>query len=94
MSAGNRWGVLAVLLLALVAFFALGLGRHMSLAFIKGQQGQLEAWRAANPLMAALTFVGVYIAVTALSLPGATLLTLAAGAIRCSRSSSSTSRWA
>ena len=81
MSAGKRWGVLAVLLLAVVAFFALGLGRYLSLEFIKAQQGQLETWRAANPLRAALTFFAVYIAVTALSLPGATLLTLAAGAI-------------
>ena len=81
MSAGKRWGVLAVLLLAVVAFFALGLGRYLSLEFIKAQQGQLETWRAANPLRAALTFFAAYIAVTALSLPGATLLTLAAGAI-------------
>ena len=81
MSGGKRWGLLAVLVLAVVAFFALGLNRYLSLEFIKSQQGQLESWRAANPLVAALTFFGIYIAVTALSLPGATLLTLAAGAI-------------
>jgi pyruvate/2-oxoglutarate dehydrogenase complex dihydrolipoamide dehydrogenase (E3) component/uncharacterized membrane protein YdjX (TVP38/TMEM64 family) len=81
MSAGKRWGLLAVLVLAVAAFFALGLGRYLSLEFIKSQQGQLEAWRAAHPLMAALTFFGIYIGVTALSLPGATILTLAAGAI-------------
>ena len=81
MSTGKRWGLLAALVLAVVAFFAFGLGRYLSLEFIKSQQGQLEAWRAANPLVAALTFFGIYIAVTALSLPGATILTLAAGAI-------------
>ena len=81
MSAGKRWGLLAVLVLAVAAFFALGLNRYLSLEFIKGQQSQLEAWRAANPLMAGLTFFGIYIATTALSLPGAALLTLAAGAI-------------
>lgn len=81
MSSGKRWGVLAVLAVAVVAFFALGLQRYLSLEYIKSQQGQLEAWRAGNPLVAALTFFGVYIAVTALSLPGATILTLAAGAI-------------
>ena len=81
MSAAKRWGLLAVLVLAVGAFFALGLSRYLSLEFIKGQQSQLEAWRAANPLMAALTFFGIYIATTALSLPGATILTLAAGAI-------------
>ena len=81
MSSGKRWGLLAVLMAAVIAFFAFGLQRYLSLEFIKSQQGQLEAWRAANPLIAALTFFGVYIAVTALSLPGATILTLAAGAI-------------
>lgn len=81
MSSGKRWGLLAVLVAAVIAFFALGLQRYLSLEFIKSQQGQLEAWRTANPLVAGLTFFGVYIAVTALSLPGATILTLAAGAI-------------
>ena len=80
-SAAKRWALLAVLLLAVVAFFALGLQRYLSLDFIKAQQGQLEAWRAASPFMAALIFFGLYIAVTALSLPGATVMTLAAGAI-------------
>jgi pyruvate/2-oxoglutarate dehydrogenase complex dihydrolipoamide dehydrogenase (E3) component/uncharacterized membrane protein YdjX (TVP38/TMEM64 family) len=81
MSAGKRWGLLAVLAAAVIAFFALGLQRYLSLEYIKTQQGQLEAWRVANPLVAGLAFFGLYIAVTALSLPGATLLTLAAGAI-------------
>jgi pyruvate/2-oxoglutarate dehydrogenase complex dihydrolipoamide dehydrogenase (E3) component/uncharacterized membrane protein YdjX (TVP38/TMEM64 family) len=81
MSSGKRWGLLAVLVVAVITFFALGLQRYLSLAYIKSQQGQLEAWRAANPFVAGLTFFGIYIAVTALSLPGATILTLAAGAI-------------
>ena len=81
MSSSKRWGLLAVLVVAVIAFFALGLQRYLSLEYIKSQQGQLEAWRAANPLVAGLTFFGLYIAVTALSLPGATILTLAAGAI-------------
>ena len=81
MTAGKRWGLLAVLLVTGTAFFALGLQRYLSLEYVKSQQGQLEAWRAANPLVAALSFFGLYIGVTALSLPGATILTLAAGAI-------------
>ena len=81
MSSGKRGGLLAVLVMAVIAFFALGLQRYLSLEYIKSQQSQLEAWRAANPLVAGLTFFGLYVAVTALSLPGATILTLAAGAI-------------
>jgi pyruvate/2-oxoglutarate dehydrogenase complex dihydrolipoamide dehydrogenase (E3) component/uncharacterized membrane protein YdjX (TVP38/TMEM64 family) len=81
MSAARRWGLLAVLLLLVAAFFVFGLSHWLSLASIKSQQGQLEAWRAARPLMAALVFFGLYVAVTTLSLPGAALMTLAAGAI-------------
>jgi len=81
MKSDKRWWVLGALALAAAAFFGLGLGRYLSLEFIKSQQGALETWRAANPLMAALTFFAVYVAVTGLSLPGATILTLAAGAI-------------
>jgi pyruvate/2-oxoglutarate dehydrogenase complex dihydrolipoamide dehydrogenase (E3) component/uncharacterized membrane protein YdjX (TVP38/TMEM64 family) len=80
-SNGPRWAIAAVIVLAVAAFFAFGLGRYLSLESIKGRQGELEAWRAANPLAAAATFFAAYVAVTALSLPGATLLTLAAGAV-------------
>jgi pyruvate/2-oxoglutarate dehydrogenase complex dihydrolipoamide dehydrogenase (E3) component/uncharacterized membrane protein YdjX (TVP38/TMEM64 family) len=81
MKIDKRWWVLGALVLAVAACFGLGMGRYLSLDFVKSQQGALEAWRAANPLMAALTFFAGYVAVTGLSLPGATLLTLAAGAI-------------
>ena len=82
MNIDKRWWVLGGLVLAVAAFFGLGLGRYLSLEFIKSQQGALETWRAANPLVAALTFFAVYVAVTGLSLPGATILTLAAGAVQ------------
>jgi pyruvate/2-oxoglutarate dehydrogenase complex dihydrolipoamide dehydrogenase (E3) component/uncharacterized membrane protein YdjX (TVP38/TMEM64 family) len=81
MKIGRRWWLLAALLLAAAAFFGLGLGRYLSLDFIKSQQGALETWRAANPLPAGLSFFALYVAVAALSLPGASILTLAAGAI-------------
>ena len=81
MSTNKRWWLLAVLVLAVGGFFGLGLGRYLSLDYIKSQQSQLEAWRAARPLAAALIFFAGYVAVTGLSLPGASIMTLAAGAI-------------
>lgn len=81
MKIDKRWWALAALALALAAYFGLGLGRYLNLATVKSQQGALDAWRAANPVRAALAFFAVYVAVTGLSLPGATILTLAAGAI-------------
>jgi pyruvate/2-oxoglutarate dehydrogenase complex dihydrolipoamide dehydrogenase (E3) component/uncharacterized membrane protein YdjX (TVP38/TMEM64 family) len=73
---------LLVLLAALVAlFFAFDLGRFLSLAYIKGAQADFAALYASKPLVVAGLFFAAYVAVTALSLPGAAIMTLLAGAI-------------
>ena len=71
---------LAVLLL-LGAYFAFDLGRFFSLDYFRAEQQAIMAWRAAEPLAAALLFLLIYIVATALSLPGAAILTLVAGAV-------------
>ena len=63
------------------AFFALDLGRFASLDFLKSQQAALEALYEARPVLVLGGFFGTYVAVAALSLPGAAILTLAAGAL-------------
>ena len=73
--------LLLVVLLGIVAFFAFGLDRYFSLAFLKESQASLAALREQQPLQLALGYFLVYVAVTALSLPGATIVTLAGGAI-------------
>jgi pyruvate/2-oxoglutarate dehydrogenase complex dihydrolipoamide dehydrogenase (E3) component/uncharacterized membrane protein YdjX (TVP38/TMEM64 family) len=73
--------LLLVVLLGIVAFFAFDLDRYFSLAFLKESQASLAELRAQQPLQLALGYFLVYIAVTALSLPGATIVTLAGGAI-------------
>jgi pyruvate/2-oxoglutarate dehydrogenase complex dihydrolipoamide dehydrogenase (E3) component/uncharacterized membrane protein YdjX (TVP38/TMEM64 family) len=73
--------LLLVVLLGIVAFFAFDLDRYFSLAFLKESQASLAALREQQPLQLALGYFLVYIAVTALSLPGATIVTLAGGAI-------------
>jgi uncharacterized membrane protein YdjX (TVP38/TMEM64 family) len=74
-----------LMLLALAAFvaifFALDLGRFVSLAGVKEQQARLAALYDARPLVVLSTFFAAYVVVTAASLPGAAVLTLAAGAI-------------
>lgn len=77
----HRLILLAVIAAAVVAFIALDLGRFLSLAYLQEQRGALIAWRDAQPLAATLGFFAVYVAVTALSLPGAAILTLAGGAL-------------
>ena len=74
-----------MLLLALAAliagFFALGLQRYLTLDYLKAQQAAIAALFQAHPLVVAATYFAVYVAVTALSLPGAALLTLFGGAV-------------
>jgi len=65
----------------IAAFFAFGLQRYFSLEFIKAQQAGIEAWYRSHPWQTALLYFLVYIAVTGLSLPGATILTLIGGAV-------------
>lgn len=75
-------GLLVVALLgAVVAFFAFGLQHQLSLDALKSRQHDLEAFRLSHPIWLAAGFFLVYVAVTALSLPAATLLTLATGAV-------------
>ena len=73
--------VFAAIVLAAAAFFALGGQKYLSFESIKAQQATIDAWYATNPLATALGFFAIYVAVTALSLPGATIMTLVAGAI-------------
>jgi len=72
--------VVAALFLVLI-FFILDLNSYLSLHSLKASLGQFEAWRAASPVLVGLYFFLFYVAVAALSLPGAAVLTLAAGAL-------------
>ncbi|MDM7951996.1 MAG: FAD-dependent oxidoreductase [Cyanobium sp. CZS 25K] len=72
---------LALLLAGVVLFFRLGWQRQLDLSALQASRVQLQAWRQAAPLPMAAGFVLVYVLVTGLSLPGATVLTLAGGAI-------------
>ena len=73
--------LLGLILLLLASFFAFDLGQYLTLASLKAQQNALQAQVAADPWLAAGTFFAVYVAVTGLSLPGASLMTLVAGAL-------------
>jgi uncharacterized membrane protein YdjX (TVP38/TMEM64 family) len=70
---------LAVLLAGLVAFFALGLNRYVSLDALSENRQLLLGWVDQNGLIAGLTFVAVYAASTAFSIPGGAVLTITGG---------------
>ncbi len=72
--------VAVLLLMCVAAFFVFDLGRFFSLAYLKDSQQSFAALYAQRPVLVAASFFAAYVAVTALSLPGAAIMTLAAGA--------------
>ena len=75
-----------VVLVVLVAigiglFFVLDLGRFLTLEALSALESDLRSWVSANPLLASASYCAAYVAVTALSLPGAAVMTLAGGAV-------------
>ena len=73
--------VLVLVLAAVGAFFALDLNQWLTLDGLKASLSQFEALRQQSPYKVALIFFVAYVLVTALSLPGAVIMTLAAGAL-------------
>jgi pyruvate/2-oxoglutarate dehydrogenase complex dihydrolipoamide dehydrogenase (E3) component/uncharacterized membrane protein YdjX (TVP38/TMEM64 family) len=73
--------LLSLVAAIIVAFFAFDLNQYLTLDSLKSSQQQLEQWQTESPVMTSLVFFLVYVAVTALSLPGATIMTLAIGAV-------------
>ena len=77
----NKLLLLLSLVAVVAAFFVLDLGRFFSLDYIKGAQADFAALYAQRPVQVIAVFFAAYVAVTALSLPGAAIMTLLAGAV-------------
>jgi pyruvate/2-oxoglutarate dehydrogenase complex dihydrolipoamide dehydrogenase (E3) component/uncharacterized membrane protein YdjX (TVP38/TMEM64 family) len=77
----NQLLLLIALAGAVALFFALDVGRFLSLAYIKQRQADFAALYAANPAAVIAAYFLTYVAVTALSLPGAAIMTLLGGAV-------------
>jgi len=77
----SRVLVLGALAILIAAFFAFDVERYLTLDSLKAQQAAIAAYHEGHPWSTAGTYFILYIIVTGLSLPGATVLTLGAGAI-------------
>ncbi len=77
----NKLLLVVALVLLIAAFFALNLGQYFSLDYIKGAQGRFTALYGERPALVIGVFFAAYVAVAALSLPGAAIMTLLAGAV-------------
>ena len=67
--------------MAVILFCYFELNQRLTLEGIKGSMDQFHRWREQSPLLVICGFFLFYVLVTALSLPGAAILTLAAGAL-------------
>jgi len=85
MKAARRLSGRTLLLITLVVLVVIawqsGFTEQLSFEALKARQAELAAWTDSHPWQAATLFFILYVAVTALSLPGAAVMTLAAGAI-------------
>lgn len=77
----KRVALLALLAAAIAGYFWFDLGQYLSLDAFKAQQAQIIAAKDANPLLYIGGFFLIYVVVTALSLPGAAIMSLVAGAL-------------
>ncbi len=77
----RKLALLGVVVALVAAFFILDLGRFFDLAWFKAQQRMLTEQVDAAPWGSAAVFFAIYVVVTALSLPGAAIMTLAGGAL-------------
>ncbi|MZR29350.1 TVP38/TMEM64 family protein [Sneathiella sp. DP05] len=70
---------LLVIAIAIAAFFLLGLDDYLTFQALSDNRDQLIDFVSANFLLAALLYMGLYIAVVAFSLPGGLLMTVTGG---------------
>jgi pyruvate/2-oxoglutarate dehydrogenase complex dihydrolipoamide dehydrogenase (E3) component/uncharacterized membrane protein YdjX (TVP38/TMEM64 family) len=73
--------LLLLLALAIGAFVALDLGRYLSFEQLKVSQASFTQLHAEQPFTVAAVYLLIYVLATALSIPGAVVITLAGGAI-------------
>ncbi|ATJ83456.1 FAD-dependent oxidoreductase [Halomonas beimenensis] len=77
----RRLLLLCLIALAFAAFFLSGADQALTLDNLKAEQVRFQAWLAERPATVAGGFFLIYVLMAALSLPGATLLTLLGGAL-------------
>lgn len=77
----KHWWLLIFLVVLAGLFFAFDLERVLSFESLKGSRDELQQAYRARPLQTIGLYVAIYIVIASLSLPGATVMTLASGAI-------------
>jgi uncharacterized membrane protein YdjX (TVP38/TMEM64 family) len=77
----QRLLIVAVIIAVVILFKVLGLGHYLSLDYLKSSQEKFAGIYTRQPFLVIGVYMAIYIVVTALSLPGAVVMTLAGGAM-------------
>lgn len=79
----NKSKIAIVILLAAAvgSYMFFDLGQYLTLQFIQSQLDEIQQFRDENFAFTVLVYFSAYVAITALSIPGATIITLLGGAI-------------
>jgi len=78
---GSKFIMVGVLIALIVLFFVFALQQYLTLDHIKSQQEVLNKYYQDHTAVTIAVYMLIYIAVTALSLPGAAVMTLAGGGL-------------
>ncbi|MFO7645780.1 MAG: TVP38/TMEM64 family protein [Desulfosarcina sp.] len=73
--------LVSIIVLGAIAFRYFDLGQYLSLEYIKASQEKFQTLYQAHRLPVIAAYMAIYILVTALSLPGAAVMTLAGGGL-------------
>jgi len=73
--------LLGIVIVVVSIFFTLDLQHYLTLNGLKSGMDQFAIWRATSPVTVGTSFFLMYVIVAAFSLPGAAIMTIAAGAL-------------
>ena len=73
--------LLGIVIIVVSVFFTLDLQHYLTLNGLKSGMDQFAIWRATSPATVGASFFLMYVIVAAFSLPGAAIMTIAAGAL-------------
>ena len=76
-----KYAVVLLFIGLLACFFYFDLGQYLHFEYLKQRQAELQSYQISKPFLFVAIYMIVYVLVTALSLPGAAILTLFAGAL-------------
>ena len=73
--------IVTIIVAAVASYFVFDLGQYLTLTYAQSQLTAIQQFRDQNFALTALIYFSAYVAITALSIPGAVIITLLGGAI-------------